>query len=92
MFSSSSRYAGAGTVTVRTKNGEVTATKLPVRARPPLRGLHRRTDGQRLDHIASHYLRDATAFWRLCDAADAVAPDALAARGAVAVPDPEVRR
>ncbi len=92
MFSSNSRYADVGTVTVRTKSGEVTATKLPIRPRPPLRGMHRRTEGQRLDHIASHYLRNATAFWRLCDAADAVAPDALAARGSVAVPDPEATR
>ena len=92
MFSSNSRYAKAGTVTVRTRSGEVTATRLPIRPRPPVRGLHRRAEGQRLDHIASHYLRDATAFWRLCDAADAIAPDALAARATVAVPDPEARR
>ena len=92
MFSSNSRYAEAGTVTVSTRSGDVTATKMPIRPRPPLRGFHRRTDGQRLDHIASHYLRDATAFWRLCDAADAVAPDALAARDTVAVPDSEARR
>jgi hypothetical protein len=51
-----------------------------------LQGLHRRLDGQRPDLIAAHFLSDATAFWRLCDASGAVAPDALAARDLVAIP------
>lgn len=87
MFFPNSRYASAGTYTVRTSNGAmVTATRLPVRARPPVRGFHRRSDTQRPDLIAAHYLGDATAFWRLCDASDAIAPDALAARERVAIP------
>jgi hypothetical protein len=92
MFSSTSRYASTGTVTVHTRHGDVTATKLPVRPKPPVRGLHTRTDGQRLDHIASHYLGYASAFWRLCDASGAIAPDALAARARVAVPESESTR
>jgi hypothetical protein len=35
---------------------------------------------------AAHYLADATAFWRLCDAGDATAPDAHAVRDDVAIP------
>jgi hypothetical protein len=88
MFTSTSRYASAETVTVATTTGAtLAAVRLPVRPQPPVRGAHRRTEGQRLDQIASHYLRDATAFWRLCDAAGALAPDALVARDVVEIPD-----
>jgi hypothetical protein len=87
MFLSNSRYANAGTYTVRTTRGaSVTVTRLPVRSRPSIRGFHPRTDNQRLDGIAAHYLADATAFWRLCDAGAAVAPNAMAARDRIAVP------
>ena len=90
MFTATSRYARTGTVTVTTSRGEtVVAIRLPVRERPAAGAVHPRTEGQRLDHIASHYLADATAFWQLCDASDAVAPDALAARDDVEVPGGE---
>ena len=90
MFSPNSRYAKAGTYAVTTARGaSVTVTRLPIRPRPPIRAFHRRTDDQRPDGIAAHYLADATAFWRLCDAGDAIAPDALAARDLVAVPAKE---
>ena len=90
MFKSNSRYANAGTYTVNTASGETLAvSRLPVRPRPSIRGLHSRTEGQRPDALAAHYLADATAFWRLCDAGDALAPDALAARDQVAVPAKE---
>ena len=64
-------------------------SRLAVRSRPAIRGFHPRTEGQRPDALAAHYLADATAFWRLCDAGDALAPDALAARDLVAVPAKE---
>jgi hypothetical protein len=88
MFFPNSRYADAATYTARTASGrEVTAARLPVRSQPAVRGLHQRADTQRLDLIAAHYVGDPTAFWRLCDAADAIAPDALAARDLVAIPE-----
>jgi hypothetical protein len=87
MFFPNSRYANAPTSTARTSSGAtVTVIRLPVRTRPAVRGFHSRNDTQRPDLIAAHYLGDATAFWRLCDAGDAVAPDALAARDLVAIP------
>ena len=88
MFFPNSRYLAAGTYTIRTARGDtVTVTRLPVRARPPVRSLHQRLEGQRLDLVASHYLGDATTFWRLCDASDAIAPDALGVRARIAIPD-----
>ena len=87
MFTRTSRYANAGTYATRTAGGAtVIATRLPIRPPPPIRGFHTRLDTQRPDLLAAHYLGDATAFWRLCDAGDAVAPDALAARTQIAVP------
>ena len=37
----------------------------------------RRAPAQRLDLIANYFLNDATASWKLCDANNAVVPDAL---------------
>jgi hypothetical protein len=93
MFSANSRYASASTYTAPTSSGAtVTAVRLPIRARPVARGFHKRSDTQRPDLIAAHYLGDATAFWRLCDASDALAPDALAAREIVAIPGSTAQR
>jgi len=87
MFRPSSRYANAETYSVRTAEGRtVTAVRLPLRERPAVDRFHRRVDSQRLDLIAGHYLADATMFWALCDAADGIAPDALATRALVPIP------
>lgn len=87
MFSRNSRYANAGTYQVKLPNGQtVTATKVPLRGAPGLRGYHRKLEGQRLDVLANHYLRDATAFWRLCDANGALSPDALEAHELIGIP------
>lgn len=90
MFSPKSRYANAGTYSAPTLRGTlVKAVRLPIRSQPPVRGIHPITEGQRPDHVAAHYLDDATAFWRLCDASETVAPDALAARERIVVPKKE---
>jgi hypothetical protein len=38
--------------------------------------------------MASFFLKDATTFWKLCDANNSVVPDALAARPLVGIPQP----
>jgi len=40
---------------------------------------HRVNQGERLDHLAHRYYRDAERFWRICDANDALWPDDLTA-------------
>jgi hypothetical protein len=88
MFFPGSRYANAGTYAVTTSRGAtVAAVRLPIRARPALRGFHPRLETQRPDLLAAHYLGDATAFWRLCDAGDAMVPDALATRDRIPIPE-----
>lgn len=90
MFFPGSRYETASIVTVTLDDGAlVRAVRPPRREQPETAAIHRRIDGQRLDHIAAHYLKDATAFWRLCDAAQAMSPDALAAHSAVPIPGEE---
>lgn len=90
MFFPGSRYEKVGTAIVTKADGTiVTVTKLPLPLQNPLLGFHRRLDGQRLDLIASHYLQDATTFWRLCDANNSMVPDALAAHVLIGIPAQE---
>jgi hypothetical protein len=87
MFFPGSRYEQAGTYTVKKRDGSiVTITKRPLPRQGPLLGYHRRVEGQRIDLIAARYLTDATAFWQLCDANNAVVPDALGAQGLIGIP------
>jgi hypothetical protein len=70
-----------------THNGKtVLVTRLPKPSPAALAGYHRRLVGQRLDHIAAHYLVDATGFWRLCNANNTMFPDALANADLVGIP------
>jgi hypothetical protein len=87
MFFRGSRYEDASTVTVTTADGRtVSAIRIPRRSAAPIRGYHLRTDGQRLDLLAHHFLADPTRTWLLCDANGAICPDALAARQLVGIP------
>jgi hypothetical protein len=87
MFTSSSRYAGAGTYQVTLSDGTiVTATRIPGPIARITLGFHQRADGERLDLIAYQFLNDPTLSWQLCEANNAVAPDALAAHDLIAIP------
>ncbi len=88
MFSAGSRYAAAGPpYQVTLPDGsQVLATPVPVRQPPPLLGYHPSTSSDRLDLLAFKYLDDATAFWRICDANDAMVAGTLAARPLIAIP------
>jgi hypothetical protein len=87
MFFPGSRYANLSPYQVRLADGTIAqAIRTPLPGPAAVLGYHRRTQGQRLDHLAARYLADATAFWRLCDANAAMVPDALAARDLVGIP------
>jgi len=82
-----SRYSGAERRIVPGPDGrDVVAVDAPRRDQPPSQGRHVRRDGERLDHLASYYLRDATGYWRICDAADVMIPDALTDAESVSIP------
>jgi hypothetical protein len=87
MFFPGSRYAGMTTYpTVRPDGSTVRAVSIPLPGPAVIQGYHRRIGGQRLDHIANRYLGDSTGFWLLCDANNAVVPDALANGDLVGIP------
>jgi hypothetical protein len=83
-----SRYQNSLNYNVTQPNGSVTAVlRLPLPGTAVVQGYYpRRGAGQRLDLIANYFLNDATTFWRLCDANNAVVPDALTARDLIGIP------
>jgi hypothetical protein len=86
MFFPGSRYSNLTQYQI-TRNGTVLAvTRLPVPSLNPVGGFFPRQNTQRLDAIATHFLSDPTAFWQLCDANDAMSPDALAVHLLVGIP------
>jgi hypothetical protein len=87
MFFPGSRYLPLTQYRVKRPDGsEVQVTRLPAPGLPAVLGYYRRKTGDRLDQMSARFLADATRFWRLCDANDAVVPDALAAHDLVGVP------
>ena len=87
MFAPDSRYTGLATYTVTLPDGRtVPATRLPLPRNLPPVGFHPKVQGDRLDLLAARYLNDATWFWKLCDANNAPAPDALVARPLIGIP------
>ena len=86
MFFPGSRYSNLSTYQVVQPDGSmVTATRLPLPANPPILGSFPRQN-QRLDVIAYHFFKDATAFSKLCDANNSIVPDALGAHRLIAIP------
>jgi hypothetical protein len=87
LFFPGSRYADLMRYQKRSADGNIVqVTQLPLPGPPVVLGLFRRTSGQRLDLIANRFLADATSFWRLCDANNAMVPDALGNRELVGIP------
>lgn len=87
MFFPGSRYEKTGTYTITQADGsKIKVAKLPLPASPTVLGFHQRLDNQRLDLIANYYFKDATQFWKLCDANNTHCPDALSAHGLIGIP------
>ena len=88
LFEDKSRYAQFAEVIETTdRRGRRVLAVTP--AEPPRQrrlGDHLRKDGQRLDHLASFYLADASGFWRLCEHNDEILPDALAEIDVISIP------
>ena len=88
MYSSSSRYQAAGSPyqVILPGGATVLATPLPPPQPATAAGYAQPAGAGRLDLLAFRYLNDATAFWRICDANNAMVPGALAARTLIAIP------
>lgn len=90
-FESNSRYVkySNGYHTTDATGRKVTAVA-PARIPPQkVLGDHRLDEGERLDHLASFYLNDPTAFWRIAEINDCIVPDAVLAHTAINIPDKE---
>jgi hypothetical protein len=87
MFEPNSRYVKLPTYEVPDRRGRMVAVVPPAPAlTQSLAGYHVRKDGQRLDLLAGRYLDDATMFWRICELADTMLPDALGVADEIAIP------
>ncbi|MFN4100751.1 MAG: hypothetical protein ACK4GT_13325 [Pararhodobacter sp.] len=82
-----SRYEGLPTLLVTDAEGRSVPLLPPApRGGEVLEGYHLRRDRERLDHLAWAYLRDSTAFHRICDLNEAILPDALSEKTEIAIP------
>lgn len=83
-FPTTSRYYGLAAASYVASDGR---TKVYIKRRfvPSSEKLsvmqeHQLSQGERLDQLSAQYLGDPEQFWRICDANDAMAPDALVER------------
>ncbi|MCE9579876.1 MAG: hypothetical protein K8W52_42555 [Deltaproteobacteria bacterium] len=92
MFDAKSRYANLSPYPVADRRGRmVMVVPTPEAPDEVLLGYHRRLQGERLDHLANAYLGDGAGFWRICELADVMLPDALAEAREIPIP-PKTRR
>jgi hypothetical protein len=80
LFAPTSRYFGLPTARLQSADGRtllyLTRRFLPEPNQLVLR-VHRVVQGERLDNLAAQNLGDAEAYWRICDANNAMRPDEL---------------
>ena len=87
MFDKKSRYAKAETWSVTDARGRTVTVVAPHEPGDSnLLGYHVRKDGQRLDLLAGRYLQDPTRWWRICDEADVMVPEALSLALEIPIP------
>ncbi len=87
MFDDASRYSKQETYTILDKRGrEVTVVVSPDAPPLTLLGIHRRIQGQRLDHLAYKYLRNPTLFWRICELNNVMLAEALSEADEIEIP------
>lgn len=87
MFTSDSRYAKQPVYTITLASGAQVSVVAPAAANPaPIAGYSQQASQGRLDLVAAQYLNAPTAFWRLCDANNAMVAAALAARALIGIP------
>jgi hypothetical protein len=84
-FPPTSRYYNVAVEMLTAADGEQTPYLsrrfLPRSAQFALLRTHLVTQGERMDLIAAREIGDPEAFWRICDANDAMRPDDLAVTG-----------
>lgn len=88
VFDAKSRYVKHANVTTATdRRGRQVACVTPAMVPPQIElGKHRKRQGQRLDHLAHHYLNDAAGFWRVAEMNQAMTAEAALNTALVQIP------
>lgn len=87
MFEKESRYAGSKTYFVQdARDRRVVVVEPPEHLTQSLRGVHLRKQGQRIDHLAYHYLRMPTGFWRIAEMNRVMLAETLTEAPEIAIP------
>jgi hypothetical protein len=88
-FDSKSRHAKAETWQVPDAHGRTVTVVAPAEPQDgdqELLGYHQRKGAHRLDVLAGRYLRSPTEWWRICDQAGVVIPEALSLALEIPIP------
>jgi hypothetical protein len=87
MFDDASRYSQQETYIILDHRGrEVTVVVPPDAPKLNLLGIHKRVQGQRLDHLAHKYLRNPTLFWRICELNNVMLAESLSEADEIDIP------
>lgn len=88
VFDAKSRYVRYASLTTATdRRGREVACVTPAEVPPQTElGRHRLRQGQRLDHLANHYLGDPAGFWGIAEANDAMTAEAALDQPLVVIP------
>ena len=87
MFDPKSRYARLPRYVATDRRGRpVPVVPVPEAPVAALAGHHMRKQGERLDHLAAHYLDDPAGYWRICELDDVMDPEALSEAHEVPIP------
>lgn len=88
MFTDNSRYKKAIQYELKDHRGRtVKVVATPDAPQQNILGYHALKQGQRTDHLASRYLNDPAAFWRIAEANDAMLAESLTEQSEIAIPD-----
>lgn len=88
LYEKTSRYVLHASIVEVTDSSGRKVKRIGRAKRPSLTelGEHIRRDGQRLDHLANYYLRDAHGYWKICELNDVLLPDQLAEVELIKIP------
>ncbi|SCX79663.1 hypothetical protein [Nitrosospira sp. Nsp13] len=88
IFDAKSRYVKYALITTAVDRcGRTVVCVTPAEMHPQAElGRHKLRQGQRLDHLASHYLGDPAGFWRIAQINDAITVEAVSRKYLVSIP------
>ena len=87
MFEKNSRYAKLDQHIRRDVRGrEVLFTGFALQPEQTLRGIHVLRQGERVDHLSTHYLSNPTGYWRIAELNDAMTAEVLTEQREIKIP------